>query len=131
AEAEKVFVDEVDAVGVSSQVKSLRFLQNQEYRVLGSARSMHADVRITAATNVNLQQQVAAKLFREDLYYRLNVLRLPVPALRAGLDDVPILANHFMALYSGISGRYCSCLTPSALQKPLIYSWPGNVRELA
>ena len=130
ADGGTLFLDEVDALSLSSQVKLLRFLQNQEYRVLGSARSMHADVRIIAATNVNLQQQIAAKLFREDLYYRLNVLRLSVPALRARLDDVPILANHFMALYSGISGRYCSCLTPSALQKLLIYSWPGNVREL-
>ena len=125
-----LFLDEIDALSLSSQVKLLRFLQNQEYRVLGSARSMHSDVRIIAATNVNLPQQIAAKLFREDLYYRLNVLRLSVPALRARLEDVPTLANHFMALYSGISGRYCSRLTPSALQKLLIYSWPGNVREL-
>jgi len=130
ADGGTLFLDEVDALSLSSQVKLLRFLQNQEYRILGSARSMHADVRIIAASNVNLQQQIAAKLFREDLYYRLNVLRLSVPALRARLDDVPILANHFMALYSGISGRYCSRLTPSALQKLLIYSWPGNVREL-
>ncbi len=85
---------------------------------------MHADVRIIAASNVNLQQQIAAKLFREDLYYRLNVLRLSVPALRARLEDVPTLANHFMALYSGISGRYGSRLTPSALQK--LSSNPGT-----
>ena len=130
ADGGTLFLDEVDALSLSSQVKLLRFLQNQEYRILGSARSMHADVRIIAASNVNLQQQIAAKLFREDLYYRLNVLRLSVPALRARLEDVPTLANHFMALYSGISGRYCSRLTPSALQKLLIYSWPGNVREL-
>ena len=130
ADGGTLFLDEVDALSLSSQVKLLRFLQNQEYRILGSARSMHADVRIIAASNVNLQQQIAAKLFREDLYYRLNVLRLSVPALRARLEDVPTLANHFMALYSGISGRYCSRLTPSALQKLLMYSWPGNVREL-
>jgi len=130
ADGGTLFLDEVDALSLSSQVKLLRFLQNQEYRVLGSARSMHADVRIIAATNVNLQQQIATKLFREDLYYRLNVLRLSVPALRARLEDVPTFANHFMALYSGISGHYCSRFTPSALQKLLIYSWPGNVREL-
>ena len=130
ADGGTLFLDEVDALSLSSQVKLLRFLQNQEYRILGSARSMHADVRIIAASNVNLQQQIAAKLFREDLYYRLNVLRLSVPALRARLEDVPTLANHFMALYSGISGHYCSRFTPSALQKLLIYSWPGNVREL-
>jgi two-component system, NtrC family, response regulator GlrR len=130
ADGGTLFLDEVDALSLSSQVKLLRFLQNQEYRVLGSARSMHADVRIIAATNVNLQQQIAAKLFREDLYYRLNTLRLSVPALRARLEDVPTLANHFMGLYSGIYQRSCSRLTPSALQKLLIYSWPGNVREL-
>jgi two-component system response regulator GlrR len=130
ADGGTLFLDEVDALSLSSQVKLLRFLQNQEYRVLGSARSMHADVRIIAATNVNLQQQIAAKLFREDLYYRLNVLRLAVPALRARLEDVPTLANHFIALYSGTSGRHYSRLTASALQKLLIYSWPGNVREL-
>jgi len=130
ADGGTLFLDEVDALSLSSQVKLLSFLQNQEYRVLGSARSMHADVRIIGASNVNLQQQIAAKLFREDLYYRLNILSLSAPSLRARLEDVPTLANHFIARYSSIYGRSCSRLTPSALQKLLIYSWPGNVRQL-
>jgi DNA-binding NtrC family response regulator len=113
-----------------AQVKLLRFLQDKEYRPLGSPRNLIADVRIVAATNVDLWHQVQAKQFREDLFYRLNVLSIHLASLRERIEDIPLLAAHFLARYASQYGRGSLRLSPGALQKLLAYPWPGNVREL-
>jgi DNA-binding NtrC family response regulator len=130
AEGGTLFLDEVDSLSVSAQVKLLRFLQDREYRPLGSSKSLTADVRIIAATNANLRQQIQARQFREDLYYRLNILSLHLPPLRGRMEDIPLLANHFLTQYGKQYHRGSFYLSPGALQKLLAYPWPGNVREL-
>lgn len=130
AEGGTLFLDEVDALSPSAQVKLLRFLQNGEYRSLGSSRTLIADARIIAATNTDLRQRVEAKLFREDLYHRLNVLSLSLPPLRERVSDIPLLTTHFLVRHRRQYGRGPLRLSPGARQKLLVYPWPGNVREL-
>jgi DNA-binding NtrC family response regulator len=130
AEEGTLFLDEVDSLSTSAQVKLLRFLQDRTYRPLGSARSMTANVRIIAATNANLWQQVQAKRFREDLYYRLHVMTLQLPPLRERTDDVPRLATYFLHRYGAQYGRGLQHFSAAALHKLMEYSWPGNIREL-
>ena len=130
AEGGTLLLDEVDALSPASQIKLLRFLQSGEYRPLGSSRAVVADVRIIAATNTDLARSVELKLFREDLYYRLNVLSLSIPALRDRSNDVLDLAAHFLTVYAREQGRLTPRLSQDAQQKILNYSWPGNVREL-
>ena len=130
AEGGTLFLDEVDSLSVSAQVKLLRFLQDREYRPLGSSKSLTADVRIIAATNADLRQQIQARQFREDLYYRLNILFLHLPPLRERMEDIPLLAHHFLAQHGKRYGRGSLCFSPAALQKLLTYPWPGNIREL-
>ncbi len=130
AEGGTLFLDEIDTLTPSSQVKLLRFLQDGEYRPLGSGRSVKTDVRIIAATNADLRAKVEKKVFRDDLYHRLNVFSLCVPSLRERLSDVPLLARHFIERYSKQYGQEPVRLSSAALQKLLSYAWPGNVREL-
>jgi transcriptional regulator with PAS, ATPase and Fis domain len=130
AEGGTVFLDEVDTLSLAAQVKLLRFLQDKEYRPLGSAKSLVADVRILAATNADLRHQVAVKLFRQDLYHRLNVLSLHIPPLRERIGDIPLLAHHLLAKYSPQDATSFCRLSPGAFQKLAAHSWPGNVREL-
>ena len=130
AEGGTLFLDEIETLSASAQTKLLRFLQDREYRPLGSPKSKVADVRIIAATNADLRQLIIEKHFREDLYYRLHVLTLSVPPLRERLDDIPLLAAHFASRYGRQQGRGTLRLSSSALQKLLAYPWPGNVREL-
>jgi DNA-binding NtrC family response regulator len=125
-----LFLDEIDALSPSAQVKLLRFLQNGEYRALGSARTVTADVRIIAATNADLRRKVDAKLFRDDLFHRLNVLSLSIPPLRQRGADVPLLSFYFLDRYSKEYRAIAARLSTAALQKLVGYSWPGNVREL-
>jgi len=130
AEGGTLFLDEVDAMSLPSQVKLLRFLQDHEYRPLGSSRTLVADVRIVAATNADLRKLVERKLFREDLYHRLNVVSLQIPALRERPSDIPLLANHLLARFSAQYGRSPSRFSTRAIEKLCAYAWPGNVREL-
>ena len=130
AEGGTLFLDEVDALSPSAQVKLLRFLQNGEYRPLGSPRSMLADVRVIAATNCDLNEKVRLKQFRVDLFYRLNVLSVSLPPLRERGGDVLCLAEHFLDLYGNQPGCERPRLSEAARQKLLDYRWPGNVREL-
>jgi len=132
AEAEEgtLFLDEVDALSQSGQVKLLRFLQNGEYRPLGSSRSFTANVRIIAATNSDLLERVKAKLFREDLYYRLNALSVMIPPLRERNEDIVHLANHFLTQHAGERYSERRAISSEALSKLMAYDWPGNVREL-
>jgi len=130
AEGGTLFLDEVDALSPSAQIKLLRFLQNGEYRPLGSPRSILADVRVIAATNSDLNEKVQLKHFRVDLFYRLNVLSIELPALRERGTDVLYLAEHFLDLYRNQDGAERLRLSEAAQQKLYSYSWPGNVREL-
>lgn len=130
AEGGTILLDEVDMLSPPAQVKLLRFLQDREYRPLGSPTNVIADVRIVAATNVDLWHQVQAKQFREDLFYRLNVLSIHLAPLRERIEDIPLLAAHFLAQHASQYGRGSLRLSPGALQKLLAYPWPGNVREL-
>jgi DNA-binding NtrC family response regulator len=130
AEGGTLFLDEVDAMSLPSQVKLLRFLQDREYRPLGSSRTLVANVRVVAASNADLRQLVERKVFREDLYHRLNVVSLRIPALRERPGDIPLLANHLLARFSVQYGRSPSRFNARAMQKLSSYAWPGNVREL-
>jgi DNA-binding NtrC family response regulator len=130
AEGGTLFLDEVDALSPSAQIKLLRFLQNGEYRPLGSPRSILADVRVIAATNSDLNEKVQLKNFRVDLFYRLNVLSIELPALRERDTDVLYLAEHFLDFYRNQEGAARLHLSDAARQKLCSYSWPGNVREL-
>jgi len=124
-----LFLDEIDSLSLASQAKLLRFLQDHQFKPLGANRYTHSDVRVIAATNRDLEQHVADKQFRSDLYFRLNVLRLELPPLRARAADIPLLARHFLELYLPPGVR--KSLTPGALHRLSAHSWPGNIRELA
>ncbi|HEY2407707.1 MAG TPA: sigma-54 dependent transcriptional regulator [Polyangiaceae bacterium] len=131
AEGGTLFLDEIGEMPLSLQVKLLRVLQAREYSPVGDNRTLKADVRIVAATNVNLENAVQAGTFREDLYYRLNVIHLAVPALRDRLSDVPLLVQHFLGKAKDKVGRSKPLeLSRAAAQLLAEYQWPGNVREL-
>jgi len=105
-------------------------LQNGEFSRIGSSATLKTDVRIIAATNKNLEHEVATRSFREDLFYRLNVISVDLPPLRARREDVPLLANHFLEFYANENGMSPRKLTADALRALVDYEWPGNVREL-
>jgi DNA-binding NtrC family response regulator len=125
-----VFLDEIGDVPPSIQVKLLRILQEREFERLGSNKTRHIDVRVLAATNVDLRAALEEGRFREDLYYRLNVMPLNIPALRERKEDIPFLAEHFVAKLSGEIGSRAHEISEAAIQKLMSYHWPGNVREL-
>ncbi len=125
-----LFLDEIGTMGMDMQAKILRVLQDRRFMQLGGTTEMQVDVRIVAATNVNLQNAVREGRFREDLFYRLNVISLELPPLRARRGDVPLLATHFLNLYAEENGTGERVLSPEALRVLLEYEWPGNVREL-
>lgn len=131
-EADKgtLFLDEVDSLPALAQVKLLRFLQEKEYRPLGSTKTRKADVRIIAASNANLEQAVVTGTLRRDLYYRLNVVPIVLPPLRERSSDILLLAHHFLAVYAAKLHSPAASFSPEAERKLLLYSWPGNVREL-
>jgi two-component system, NtrC family, response regulator GlrR len=130
AEGGSLLLDEVDSLPLLAQVKVLRFLQEKEFRPLGSNRVQKADVRVMSAANGDLERAVEQGRFRPDLYYRLNVVPLALPSLRDRREDIPRLARHFLAKYAGEMGRQGLSLSIQALQVLLSYDWPGNVREL-
>ena len=130
AEGGTLFLDDVDCVPRSAQSKLLRFLQEHEYRAVGENTLRHADVRVIAASNRNLEELARKGDFREDLYYRLNVLTLSLPPLRDRQEDVPALASHFLRQMAQETGRVEPSLSPLATKKLLAHKWPGNVREL-
>ena len=125
-----VFLDEVAETVPTFQAKLLRFLEEKAFRRLGGTADIHVDVRVIAATNQDLEKTVREGRFREDLYYRLNVLRIELPPLRVRGRDIVLLAEHYIKLFSQEFRRPVRRLTPAAERALLAYSWPGNVREL-
>ena len=130
AEGGTIFLDEVGDTPLAVQVKLLRVLQHREFEPLGSEQTVHADVRVITATNQNLEQLVREGRFREDLFYRLNVILIQVPELRERMDDVPLLADYFLERLNHRIGRNIKGLTESAMSRLLQHPYPGNVREL-
>src|SRR3954463_2931158 len=125
-----LFLDEIGSMGLETQSKILRVLQDRKFMHLGGIHEMQVDVRIIAATNIDLRQHVREGKFREDLFYRLNVITIDLPALRQRKEDIPLLAQFFLQRYSEENERPMRRLTPEAMRPLLSYSWPGNVREL-
>jgi len=126
-----LLLDEIGDVSPAMQVKLLRVLQEKEIQRVGGNETIPVDVRILATTNKNLEQAVAEGIFRSDLYYRLNVVRIQLPPLRNRMEDVPLLAEHFIKTFCEKTGRRLSGISHDALNAMLAYYWPGNVRELA
>src|SRR5437879_6906521 len=125
-----LFLDEIGTMGMDTQSKILRVLQDRKFMHLGGVHEIQVDVRIIAATNVDLKQQVREGKFREDLFYRLNVISVDLPPLRQRREDIPLLVDFFLTRYSEENERNPRRITPEALRPLLGYSWPGNVREL-
>jgi DNA-binding NtrC family response regulator len=125
-----LFLDEIGTMGVDTQAKILRVLQDRKFMHLGGVQEVQVDVRIIAATNVDLKILVKEGKFREDLYYRLNVISVNLPPLRNRMEDVPLLVNHFLVRFSEENGLPTRHFTAEAMRPLLNYSWPGNVREL-
>jgi DNA-binding NtrC family response regulator len=125
-----LFIDEVAEMSMSAQVKLLRVIQEHEFERVGGNKTISVDVRIVAATNKVLEDQVKEGKFREDLYYRLNVVNINVPPLRSRREDIEPLSRHFLEKYTGETGKKITDLAPRALSCLLAHDWPGNVREL-
>jgi DNA-binding NtrC family response regulator len=125
-----LFLDEIGSMTMDTQAKILRVLQDRKFMHLGGVQEIQVDVRIIAATNVDLKQLVKEGKFRDDLYYRLNVITIDLPSLRQRKEDIPLLVDFFLQRYSEENGRPIRRITPEALRPLMAYSWPGNVREL-
>ncbi len=125
-----LFLDEVGDIPLSTQVKLLRVVQEKEFERVGGVETIHTDIRIISATNQNLKQLILKGTFREDLFYRLNVMPLELAPLRKRIEDIPLLVQHFLDKHTARLGKTVKSITPAALELLLAYSWPGNVREL-
>ncbi len=125
-----IFLDEVGELPLALQVKLLRVLQSRQFESVGANQTKEVDVRIIAATNRNLEEAVAKREFREDLYYRLNVIPCTIPALRERKSDIPVLVNSFIAQFNQVTGHNVEAPTGEIMEALMSYDWPGNVREL-
>jgi two-component system, NtrC family, response regulator HydG len=125
-----ILLDEIAEMSTATQSKVLRVLQEREFEPVGSSETVKVDTRIIAATNKNLQEEVKANRFREDLYYRINVVNVTVPALRERRDDIPLLVDFFLKRYAEKNRRHLKGVTPKAMDLLMRYDWPGNIREL-
>jgi DNA-binding NtrC family response regulator len=130
ADGGTLFFDEVDEMGLRCQAKVLRAIERQEFRRVGGTRKVKVDVRIIAATNTDLKEAVAARRFREDLFYRLNVVNLPIPPLRERREVIPDMIDQFLSEFCKKTSRQLRGVSPEALARLVEYQWPGNVREL-
>jgi DNA-binding NtrC family response regulator len=126
-----VFLDEIGDISTEIQTKLLRFLQEKEFERVGSTKPIQVDVRIIAATNRSLAELVKQGRFRDDLYYRLNVIPIALPALKERKEDIPVLVHYFLQRFSKETKKNFTDVTPQAMEKLLSYDWPGNARELA
>ena len=125
-----VLLDDIDSFSLDLQVKLLRVLQHKEFERVGDNKTIKIDVRFIVSTNQNLEKAIADKKFREDLYYRLNVISIDIPSLRNRKDDLPLLVNHFMNLYSKENHKKIKYVSDNTMKTLTNYGWPGNVREL-
>lgn len=130
ADGGTVLLDEIDALPGSAQVKLLRFIQERQVQPLGSSRVYAANLRVISSCNTSLEEAVRTRQFRQDLYYRLNVVPIQMPPLRQRLEDVPLLARHFLRKYALEFKKGAVELSTAAVQKLMCYDWPGNIREL-
>jgi two-component system response regulator PilR (NtrC family) len=130
AERGTVFLDEIGEMSAVMQVKLLRVLQERKFRRVGGLEEMQADIRVIAATNQDLSKLVAENRFREDLFYRINVIPIHLPPLRERQEDIQLLAEHFLAKFSEQMDKRLTSISHEALQLMLRYDWPGNIREL-
>jgi two-component system nitrogen regulation response regulator NtrX len=130
ADGGTLFLDEVADMSLKTQAKVLRAVEEQSFQPIGAPAAVRADVRVITATNKNLQNEIASGRFREDLFYRLNVIPFLVPPLRERREDIPVLARYFMRVFSAEHGRPAKDFSSEALDMLVDYSWPGNVREL-
>jgi len=130
ADGGSIFLDEIGNINLETQAKLLRVIQEKEFMRLGSVETIRVDCRIIAATNADLNKLMAEQRFREDLYYRLNVITIPLPPLRRRREDIPLLVAHFLQKYADENKRKVREVTPDAMRILLDHGWPGNVREL-
>lgn len=130
ADGGTVFLDEVGNISLSIQAKLLRVLQEREFTPVGGTKAKKVDIRLIAATNKDLEKMIKEEVFREDLYYRLNIVPLYLPALKERQEDIPLLAVHFLKKYAEEMGKAIKGFTPEAMERLMRYPWPGNVREL-
>lgn len=130
ADGGSIFLDEVSEMSAAMQVKLLRVLQERELTRVGGAEVIAVDVRVIAASNKDLKKEMEQKRFREDLFYRLNVVTLEVPPLKDRKEDIPLLAQHFLQIFAAKNKKNIKGFTPQSMEKLLKYAWPGNVREL-
>ena len=130
ADGGTIFLDEIGTMGLETQSKILRVLQDKKFMHLGGVQEIQVDVRVIAATNIDLKMLVREGRFREDLFYRLNVITVDLPPLRSRAGDIPLLVTHFLARFSAENGKPPRQISPEALRPIMDYGWPGNVREL-
>ncbi len=131
-EADKgtIFFDEISSLSLETQAKLLRVMQDREFMRLGGTKTIKADVRVIAATNSDLEEMIRQKKFRQDLFYRLNVIKIELPPLRKRKEDIPLLVSHFLNIYSAENGKEIIGVTEDVMEILEQYDWPGNVREL-
>ncbi len=130
ADRGSIFFDEISSISLETQAKLLRVMQDKEFMRLGGTRTLKVDSRIIAATNSDLEELIAAKAFRQDLFYRINVIKIELPPLRQRKEDIPLLVSHFIDLYSRENKKEIDGLTEDVMEILEGYDWPGNVREL-
>jgi len=125
-----IFFDEISSISLETQVKLLRVMQDREFMRLGGTKTIKVDVRIIAATNTDLEELIEQKAFRKDLYYRLNVIKIELPPLRARKEDIPLLVRHFIDIYKQENNKEIEGVSEEVMKILMDYNWPGNVREL-
>jgi DNA-binding NtrC family response regulator len=125
-----IFFDEISSISLETQAKLLRVMQDREFMRLGGTETLKVDVRIIAATNTDIEEMIAQKTFRKDLFYRLNVIKIELPPLRRRKEDIPLLAKHFIEIYSRENGKEVEAASEDVYEILDAYDWPGNVREL-
>jgi two-component system response regulator PilR (NtrC family) len=130
ADGGTIFFDEIGNIGLDIQAKLLRVMQERSFIPIGSTETVHVDVRIIAATNIDLEKAMLESKFKEDLFYRLNVINIKMPSLAERPDDIPLLVGHFMKKYCDENSREMLDIDPEVMKKLITFHWPGNVREL-
>src|SRR4029078_6355904 len=130
ADGGTIFLDEIGETSTAMQIKLLRVLQERRIRRVGGTEEIDVDVRVITATNQDLESMVREKRFREDLFYRINVIPIRMPALREKPEDIPPLAEHFLEKYRGVMGKRIEGISKATMECIESYHWPGNVREL-